>query len=277
MNMMVRRNNKSNSKNSGVPRKQQQQKRNPSVTGNTALSRITKFAHDQVVRGAVAVRNRYTGPNGVNQMARDLSLLKMVVNTEAKQIYTTAAAIQNVNSTTSLVYGIGTMAQGTSGSTRVGDSIKIVRIDLNVGFYYSSGTACINNNQVFNWYLVRYLKTPSTSGTSAFAIADFLNNDGNSQITPLSFPNSDLNEDFMVMGSGQVELQLPNWVAATDSTSQRVINFSHECSFHQTYSGSANTTITDNMCFVVVTAARPINTGGSSGVAIQSCMWYLDN
>lgn len=272
---MTKNNNNTRSNNAPSSRKSQQRK--STVSGNQAISRMTRFAHDQLVRGATAVRNRYTGPRAITNIAKDLSLLKMVVNTEAKQVYTTAAAIQNVTSTTSLVYGIGTMAQGTSGSTRVGDSIKIFRIDLNIAFYYSSGTACINNNQVFNWYLVRYLKTPSASGTSAFAIADFLNTDGNSQISPLSFPNSDLNEDFQIMGSGQVELQLPNWVAATDSTSQRVVPFSHECSFHQTYSGSANTTITDNMCFVVVTAARPANTGGSSGVAIQSCMWFLDN
>lgn len=262
---------------SQLSKPRQNRRRKSTLTGASAITRITRFAHDQLNRGAVAVKNRYTGPNAVANIAKDLSLLKMVVNTEAKQVYTLAAAVQNVNSTTSLVYGIGTMAQGTSGSTRVGDSIKVFRIDLNLNFYYSSGTVCTNNNQVFNWYLVRYLKTPSSSGTTAFAIADFLNVDGDGQITPSSFPNPDLNENFQIMSDGQVELQLPVIVSGTSSTSQRVISVSHECSFHQTYSGSANTTITDNMCFVVVTASRPINTGGSSGVAVQSCTWFLDN
>jgi hypothetical protein len=201
--------------------------------------------------------------------------LKSLINTEDKQVFTLAAG-QTVTAASSLVYGIGTVAQGTSSSTREGDSIKINRIDLNMEFYYTSGTTNLYENQTFNYYLVKYNKTPSSSGTTAFNISEFLNFDGGSAYTPLSFPNPDTNQNFTVLASGQVDLEL-NYNVATGSQVAKMVSLSVPVSYHQFYSGSANTTITDNMTYVVVTAMNPINTAGSSGVAINSAMWYIDN
>jgi hypothetical protein len=244
------------------------------ITGNSAMSKMVRVG-DNIANTAIsAVKNRYLGPRGISNLARDVGMLKLLINTEEKQIYTLATA-QNVNNTTSLVYGIGTVAQGTSSSTRVGDSIKITRIDLNMLFQFGSGTATTIFTQIFNWYLVRYKKTPSTSGTTAFGISEFLNQDANSQYTPLSFPNPDGNQNFQLMANGQVQLEVPTTTSAS-STVQKIITLSHDCNFHQEYSGSANTTITDNMCFIVVTAQNAINTGGASNCLLQSAMWYVD-
>ncbi len=221
-----------------------------------------------------AVKSRYFGPRGITNLARDVGMLKMLINTEEKQIFTLATA-QNVNSTTSLVYGIGTMAQGTASNQRVGDSVKITRIDLQMLFQYGSGTSTTQFTQIYNWYLVRYKKTPSSSGTTAPNIAEFLNQDANSNYTPLSFPNPDTNDNFQLMATGTVQIDLPAQSTAS-ATSQKLVRISHNSNFHQEYSGSANTTITDNMCFVIVTAMNGINTGGASNVLIQSGMWYVD-
>ena len=202
-------------------------------------------------------------------------MIKSLLNVEDKQVYTLATA-QTVTNTSSLVYGIGTVAQGSASNQRTGDSIKINRIDLNLQFAYSCGTATIGYNQIFNWYLVKFNKTPSTSGTTAFAIADFLNQDGNGNVTPLSFPNSDTNQDFTVLESGQVKVSVPYFVAANASASQ-IVTISKPCSYHQIYSGSASTTITDNMTFLVFTASAGINTGGTSTVTVSAAMWYIDN
>lgn len=230
---------------------------------------------DNIANTAVsAVKNRYLGPRGISNLARDVGMLKLLINTEEKQIYTLSTA-QNVNSSTSLVYGIGTMAQGTASNQRVGDSVKITRIDLNMLFQYGSGTATTSFTQIFNYYLIRYKKTPTSSGTTAFNISEFLNQDGNSNYTPLSFPNPDNNQNFQLMANGTVQIDLPTATSAS-ATGQRLVSLSHDCNFHQEYNGAANTTITDNMCFVVVTAQNAINTGGASNVLIQSAMWYVD-
>jgi hypothetical protein len=236
------------------------------------MQTVYRFAKDQVYTPLVA---RYSGPLGLQKMAKDVAMLKGVVNTEDKHIDTLAAA-QQVSQTSSLVYGIGTMAQGTTDTTRIGDSIKINRIDLNFLFSFAGGTSTTIYSQQFRWFLIRYLKTPSSSGTVAFGISEFLFQDVNSDYTPLSLPNTDTNENFQVMSQGEVDINLPA-LSTTSATASRSVTVSHECGFHQTYSGSANTTIVDNMCFLVFIASQGGNAGGSSSVTIGSRMWYIDN
>ncbi len=242
--------------------------------GSNAISRFVRQGTNQAV---AVVKERYTGKSAGANIAKDIKTIMSLMNTEDKQVYTLATA-QSVGSAGSLVYGIGTVAQGSASNQRTGDSIKINRIDLNLKFIYSSGTAASSNQatQVFNWYLVRYLKTPSTGGTTAFAIGEFLNTDGDGLYTPLSFPNPDTNQNFQLMASGSVTLDLSLVPTVSDAVS-RVVSVSHPCSFHQNYSGAASTTITDNMTFLVFTGLNPANAGGVSQVVVNAAMWYIDN
>ncbi len=263
-----------NTTSSSTPSSSKRSRRPRTVTGSNAIARIARFSKDQVVG---AVKARYTGPAAGANIARDMKTILSLVNTEDKQVYTLATT-QAVQSTGSLVYGLGTMAQGTGGGQRIGDSIKINRIDLILNFSFASGTAATaaQANQTFNWYLVRYLKTPSSSGTVAFNISEFLNQDANGNYSVLSFPNTDTNENFQIMASGQQRIDL-DVIPASSCTKSAVVTVSHPCSFHQDYTGSAATTIVNNMVFLVCTGLTTANTGGSSGVAIQSCMWFIDN
>ncbi len=249
-------------------------RRSKTVIGQSAISRFVRNGTNQAV---AAVKERYTGKAAGANIAKDIKTIMSLMNTENKQVYTLATA-QSVGSGAALVYGIGTVAQGTASNQRTGDSIKINRIDLNLKFIYSSGTQATSNQatQVFNWYLIRYLKTPATSGTTAFAISEFLNTDGDGLYTPLSFPNPDTNQNFQLMSSGSVELNL-NLVPATSDAVSKVVSVSHPCSFHQDYSGAASTTITENMTFLVFTALNAANAGGVSQVVVNAAMWYIDN
>jgi len=244
------------------------------LSGDNAINRIIRFSRDQVVK---TVKDRYTGKKAGANIARDMKTILSLVNTEQKQVYTLAVT-QTVTNIAPLVYGIGTMAQGTASNQRTGDSVKITRIDLAIAFSFSTGTAATSfiQTQTFNWYLVRYLKTPSSGGTASFAITEFLNIDGNSRSTPLSFPNPDTNENFQLMGSGQVDIDL-QYVPATDCAKSKVVTISHDCSFHQSYNGAGSSTITDNMVYLVFTAYSGANTGGASGVTVNAAMWYIDN
>lgn len=225
-------------------------------------------AKDQVVRAA---RKRYTDKKGninVANIAKDIASVARMVNTENKHIDVNAVA-QTVNLSTSLVYGIGTVAQGAANNQRTGNSIKIDRIDLILRFSDSAVAPTTDIN--YRWFCVRYLKTPASSGTVAFGISEFLNADAGGNYSAISFPNTDTNENFSVLAQGRVLLPC---VTIANGVGGRVVDVSVPCGFHQDYNGSANSTITDNMVFLVFVADA---TTTSSTVQIQSRMWYIDN
>ncbi len=251
-------------------------RRNVSTTkkGETALQAVYRFSKDQIVR---SVKKRYLGRGGVANVAKDVGFLMSAINTEDKHV-DLVQGFATVDVGTQQIIAIGTMGQGTTVSTRVGDSVLINRIDLQLQFSYSTGAPSTTNrsNQVFRYWLLRYLKTPSTNGTVAFAIGDFINQDSNTQYTTQSLPNADLNEDFQIMDTGEVMIQLP-YAPTVTSTESVPLLIRKECHFHQTYSGAANTTITDNMVWLVVVAMNATNTGGASGFYLSQRTWFLDN
>lgn len=248
------------------------QKRKPKTkTGVSAITQMARYSKDQIIS---SVKSRYTGKSAPGNIARDISTIMSLLNTEEKTIDTLTTAV-NLNSTAPLVQAIGTCAQGTTGSTRTGDSIKVCKMDVILNFNFASGTAATTaqQNQVFNWYLVRYLK--STSATP-FPVNDFLNVDPNGNTTPLSLINNDLNQNFQVMASGQRVVQL-QFASTATSANFSVVELSHPCAFHQTYTGSAANTIADGMCFLVFTALSPANAGGVSQVTSSVRTWFVDN
>lgn len=224
-----------------------------------------------------SVKKRYTGKAAPKNIAKDMRTILSLLNVENKQVYTLATG-QTVTQSAPLVYGLSTTSQGSGSANRTGDSIKVDRIDLILQFEYSTGTLATTSRQtqIFNWYLVRYLKTPSSGGTASFAITEFINVDGGGSSSAISFPNSDTNQNFDILKAGQVVIDLP-YTAATSATTTRIVTHSQECSFHQTYNGSGTSNITDNMVYLVFTAASNANAGGTSLVTVQSCMWFIDN
>jgi hypothetical protein len=258
----------------GYPPKSKRNGANQGSSKQHAEKNIFSRAKDQVI---ASTKKRYGGKGGMANIVKDISLLKSLLNVENKHI-DTIAGFQTVVTTTSLVYGIGAVAQGSASNQRTGDSIKIDRMDLIMKYFYSTGTAATSASidQRFRYFVVRYLKTPSSSGTSAFNINDLLNQDSGTNYTAQSLSNTDLSEDFVILKEGLVHIVLPN-VPASSASSTAMVELSIPCGFHQTYTGSANTTIVDNMCFVVVVADNAINIGGISGLYISSRMWYIDN
>jgi hypothetical protein len=245
------------------------------TSGNQALQSMFKHSKDYIIKAA---STRYTGRSAPLNIAHDLRVLSSMLNTEDKFINTLQTS-SAVTSGSPLIYGIGTVSQGTTQNQRTGDSIKINKIDLIIQFYFSQGTLATSGiaTQVFNYYLVKYNKTPSTSGTSSFAISEFIDADANGAYTALSFPNSDTNQNFTILSSGQVQLEVMALSATSTPIYSKLVQLSIPTSYHQTYNGASNTAITDNMTFVVVTALTAANAGGTSSVSIQSKMWFIDN
>jgi len=259
-----------------MPKNKQQSRRSrapATIQGTSAISRIIRFSKDQAVE---RIGRRYSGPNSMNKISSDIKMLKSLINTELKHIDSSVANF-TVNLSTPVVQTLITVAQGSASTQRTGDSVKFNRIDINFQYTFDSGTVATTaaQNQVFNWYLVRYLKTPS-SGSVNFAITDFLLTDANGFNSPMSQPNTDLNEDFQVMASGQVHLDL-HFNTTSISRVTKMVEISHTCSFHQTFSGASAATNVDNSVHLVFTAISGGNGGGQSNCAYFARMFYVDN
>jgi hypothetical protein len=240
--------------------------------GQSAVKNLIMHARDQVTG---AVRQRYTGKNAIPHVLRDVSMLMSVVNTEDKHM-DNSITFTTVAQGASLVQVLNPPAQGTSALTRVGNSIKINRIQLSMLFKYSSGTGTAYLKQIFKYFLVRWLKTPSSSGTTPFTIGDFLDVDQNSNYTVNSLGDPDTDENFVVMAAGSVNVNLPQ-ALGTDQIVNELVEFDHPCSFHQTFNSTTAASITDGTVFMVFTAAVPANTGGTSSVAFTSRQMFIDN
>lgn len=241
-----------------MPRKSQQ--------ASTIFSR----ARDQVV---TATKKRYGGKSGVSNIVKDINMLKSLLNTENKHI-DGISSLTTVSNTTPLVRWIQSPAEGNDNTNRDGRSIKIDRIDAILQFTYGPGSSsAISSSQVFRWFLLRQLNTPSSGGSSTFALADFLNIDSNSQYTPMSLPNSDTSEDFHILDQGLVTLD----ATISNDYTIRVVNVSVLESFHQTFNGTASTNIAENSLFFVCVASTANGAAGASGVTSSFRIWYIDN
>jgi len=257
--------------NQGVPRRRRGGRRNRKTTqrGQVALDRIYKQSRDYVIG---RVRQRYGGRNGVVNGVSDFVRIARMINTENKYVDTLLDVTANV--TTPYNAAINWPAEGTDNNNRTGRSIKVIKFDLLMRFYFSTGTVGTTQSQTFKWFLVRYEKTNNTNST--FATADFLNQDAVTQISTLSLPNTDNAEDFQILISGTKAIVLPYWVSAS-SVTKSLVEVSHECDFHVEFNGTGATAIVDHNVQLVIVADTGVPTGGTSGCTFSLRMWYVDN
>jgi hypothetical protein len=247
-----------------------------SKSGLAAMRQIvTRAANSAVDAG----RQRYFSKNGkqnLSNLTKDVMFLKRIINSELKHIETVTSA--NFNPSTGAVVALTSVAEGSDSTQRTGRSIKIQRIDLNMQIMYSTGTAATTQflDNRFTWFLVQYLATPSTSGSAAFAIADFLDVDNNSTYSCMSMADPDTAKDFRVLASGLCDVHF-GVVPATSAEARAYVNSSTACGFHQAFNSTTAASIVDNNVCVVITARNATNTGGALQYTLNARMWFSDN
>jgi hypothetical protein len=244
-------------------------------SGQSAIARMATQSLDFVKDTAGKARKRYSGKKGASNIAKDIIMLKNLLNVEQKHVDTLTGPLTVVNGT-SQVTALGTVGQGSTSAQRTGDSVKVCRVDMQLRFQYTSGTTNTREDQTFKYWLVRYLKTPISAGTSPFGINEFLNQDWNGDYSTSSFHNPDNMQNFDILALGQLYLPL-QFNVATGSSAVRVVELSVDCDFHQIYNGTTGSTICENMLFLVLVGTQTVNAGGASEVVVGSRVWYLDN
>lgn len=244
----------------------QQSKKNQSAT--RAEKSIFSRARDQIIAGA---RSRYTGKNAMKNVANDISMLKAVLNTENKRLDTLSTPI-TLGVSGSVSY-IASPIEGIDNNQRIGRSIKVDRLDMILYATYGNGTLGFNQDQQFRWFVVQWLKTPATAGSTPFPLSTFLNADVNGNATVLSLPNTDLAEDFRIIDQGMFSL-VCNY---TNTVADCIVESSMSMSMHQTFNGPATTNIADNALFFVCVCLNAFAAGGQCNVLPQFRLWYVDN
>jgi hypothetical protein len=271
----MRSHSRRNSQKQGVPASLSIPRSRPprkTLTGETALQAISRFSTD-VAKG---VASRYSSQQGVSNLAKDVTKLMSLINTEDKHVDTLSTALP-VSSSTFASINIPGPAAGTAVNQRIGDSILINQIDMELLFNYGGTAATATfGTQTFRYWLLRYLKTPASGGASSFSLTEFINPDVNGVYTPLSLMNTDTNENFQVMVTGDVSIDLATLASASISYT-KTIPVRHSCHFHQEYNGSLASNVCDNALFFVAVAQNSTNTGSVSTITPSFRIFYVDN
>lgn len=167
-------------------------------------SKVKKYARKQVIRGAKFLNKRYPrNLKGVANLARDVHMLKQIINAEKKQFtlnFNNQIIGQiNDNSSGGQIYDITPIpSQGTSGTTRVGNSLKLNGTYIRAQF---NQQANLYQEQRIKFYLVETKGIPQATATAILHF--FTTNDmiigGSGQINDyFSRRNQDYFKNFIV-------------------------------------------------------------------------------
>lgn len=221
-----------------------------------------------------ALRKRYMSRKGglkVGRIAKDVAILKNLVNAE-KEIYTALTLTgQNVDVTTPYFQPITNIAEGTAHGQRDGESVKLHGFRWNSRFLQqTSGT----NPMFVRMWLVKYIgPRGSTPSVSTFLKPDF---DGN--YSTMSERNEDHYTSYVVItGTGIRKIPADSVSGQTQFTLSRLYG-RFKGKTHQRYSGSlATNLLTDQMYVLVVTSGGDTATSTGAKVDSQLLISYYDN
>ena len=161
-----------------------------------------KFAKRQFRRGRRALRRRYVNKRGnlrVGRISRDVARLKMLVNVEKKDHSGSESAINFALSDSlqtlgrgDALYKLSGPVQGTTATTRVGNSIRISSINMALRI---QGQASLTDVRNYCIYFLQYAGVPdpakdSTAGTADYdntLILDFLEYNSDGRLNEMCF------------------------------------------------------------------------------------------
>jgi len=225
-------------------------------------------------------KKRYVskGRPNVSNIYKDVMMLKKLINVEKKRV---DVSVTTVNFGQFNGVGIGgascqpitpVIVQGITGSTRNGNSLKLVSACLDIQF-----AAQLNSINGLNlkWYLINR-KDNSVDTTAAIALGDFLEpNVFSGVIDYHSNRDPEFFKNFTVIKSGTAKLT-PDSVSGNTAYAQRKIPL--KLSHHLRYNTDATTITTINKFFLIFTADTGdsnIATGCAASFAIR--YYYVDN
>lgn len=220
------------------------------------------------------VKQRYLNSGGglkLQRIAKDVSILKTLVNAE-KEIYTAMNLVaQNVDLTTPYFQPITNVAEGTAHGQRDGESIKLHGFRWNTRFMQQ---ASVTNPLYCKMWLIKYIGPRGATP----AISTFLKPDFDGAYSTMSERNEDHYKSYVVLStSGLVKIPCDAVSGQSQFTLRRKFGkFTRDA--HQRYSGVLATTLLTNQMYVlIVTSGGDTATSTGGKIDSQLLISYYDN
>lgn len=225
-----------------------------------------------------AAKKRYVkkgGPN-VKNIYKDVMMLKHLVNVEKKRFDTTLTTSTPIAQlTTAGVSGQYAAIitpfplEGVTGSTRIGNSIKLVSACIDIQFAQQSASV---NRLKFRWYIV-CRPDNGFNYTASTSIAQFFEPNPFSTVNDyFSARDPEYFTAMKVIRKGVVQLHSDS---ITNARSNQQIKILLKLNHHLKFNTDATNITTKNQFYLFITASdgdTAINTGGA---ILYNCRWYF--
>ncbi len=233
-----------------------------------------KFVRKAAKSAGRAIRKRYVSPKGglkLARIAKDVAMVKSMVNAE-KEIYTALSlTAQNVDATTPYFQPILNVAEGTAHGQRDGESIKLHGFRWNSRFTQQNS---VTNPLYVKMWLVKYIgPRGSTPAVNTFLKPDF---DGN--FTTMSERNEDHYASYRVIStSGMRKIPCDSVTGQSQFVLSKLYG-KFTKGAHQRYGGSAAINLlTDQMYVLIVTSGGDTATSTGARIDSQLLISFYDN
>lgn len=237
--------------------------------------RVGKFVGRGAVMVAKAVRKRYVKkrqPRMVN-IIKDLAMLKHLVNVEKKRFDFTLTT-QNVaqfNSAATGAYCVQitpTPAEGITGSTRIGLSVKLVSACIDIKF---SQQASALNDIKYRWFILCRKDSSVAITTTAFRDNFLEVNPFTGVIDYWSNRDPEYFGQVQVIKTGVVNLKQDG---ITGGNSIQQIKCPLKLNHHLKYNTDLSTTTTKNAFYLLVVASGGDSAASTGGILDYNARWY---
>lgn len=204
--------------------------------------------------------------NNIGLVAKSILPIAMAINTEHKYIdiaLGTAAYAPGTNDSLTLISG--TIAQGTTDQTRVGNSVLLKNINFHANVYWTP-SATVTTNMVRIVLLVWKENLQDNPPT----VAKILETPSNIS----SRFNKDYTDQMVILKDKYIGMQSP--LANTNPANQIHVKFFKKLDFHARWDGSTVNDGTVNHIFCLIQGSNPL-VANQSTVSYYARVDYTDN
>lgn len=245
------------------------------------MQKAKKYAKGVVKRGYKMAKKRYVkrGQPNMKNIMSDVKMLKQLVNVEKKRVDFTQlttlqfGALNGVGvSGAQCVNVVPVISQGTTNSTRNGNSVKLVSACLDVQF--AQQLSCVNDLKL-RWVLI--CRPDNAASYSAATVQDtFLEPNPFSTVRDFySNRDPEYYTAFRVIKQGVIDLK-QDQISSGQTIVQK--KYPLKLNHHLKYNDNASTSTTKNAFFLLFTASGgdiALSTGAQVGFNIR--WYYTDN
>lgn len=248
-------------------------------------SSFRTYARKQWTRGKRFARRRYTTKRGslkVGQIAKDVTMLKNLINTEKKYVqfdYTADFARTTTGGASGhVIQPLLTLSQGNTAGTRNGNRVKMTCLQYSIFVTPQTNTTMAHNYEIY--FLMHKGDTPDsalTTGTSGTLVTTFLDPDNGSYYTSRSLREIEHFNDWVVLK------RIRRTLTADESSTTGTQGLEHKgyikLNHHLMFEGATTSPIRNQLYILLVSNTGTTAVGTITGLNAVTVyrLHYIDN